>query len=156
MSKSNKRFVYALCHPVSLEAFYVGSTGDLLFRFRSHLNDPGQSKRDRRVQMIKSLRRDGLLPAMVILEVTTAKQQLSAERRWTTALAAKGVGLLNTRPLKIDECDRLEAFGINARLAELSVLAAQALDATNCETNKLLAKRLHKAIAEAREVIDRT
>lgn len=157
-AKTRRSFVYAMCHPVTLVPFYVGVTSNMNARWTGHLSEASRRSKysgelsfdDKKAVLIRKLAREGLMPTMVVLEVTTIEKEREAENRWAMSLAAKGHKLVNKRQLEVCAADRLKSLGICHRLVELSEIAADILESSDCESNKVVARKLRRVTSEAR------
>jgi hypothetical protein len=86
-------YIYALLEPDTQEPRYVGKTNDLRKRYSQHICNKAASETSK-AEWIQSLRSNGLLPLMCILEVV-GNNWRERERFWIADLQARGAQLVN-------------------------------------------------------------
>ncbi len=88
-------YVYVLAHPLTEEVGYVGITNNLYLRFKAHLED--RSPKNAKVNWIKNLKREGLIPSLRVLECpNTLESAEERERYWIRYYLDQGACLTNT------------------------------------------------------------
>lgn len=92
-AKKGVVYIYALQHPETLETRYIGRTYDPHGRLGLHLRECGSELPCAR--WIRKLSGAGLIPLMVVVEVTTDELWESRERAWIAFYRAINRGLLN-------------------------------------------------------------
>lgn len=120
--------VYALVDPRDHSIFYVGLTRDLEARKRMHFAG-GHSVSG---EKIKVIRRNGLVPLVVVLEADIAEARLrSAEAFWIEIFRQRGAPLLNV-PSDSGERRRLwdsaRSEGFGAPKLTTTILRVEAVD----------------------------
>ncbi len=85
-------FVYALADPRDCSVFYAGVSVNPVQRYYSH---KGAYTKDPRSRRIAELKREGLLPRMIILEVVPRGDSFTAEKQWIGRLRGKDYPLVN-------------------------------------------------------------
>lgn len=89
--------VYGLYDPITGELRYIGKTKCAKTRLSIHLSPSHLSKRNHRVNWIKSVLAKGLKPEFRILEDCHSDMELvAAERRWIAKLRSEGARLTNS------------------------------------------------------------
>lgn len=86
--------IYALVDPRTNCIQYIGQTHDTRERYSSHCN-PRRGERSPRAKWIRALRRRGLRPALVELEVVEETAASTIEHFWISVCRAAGALLLN-------------------------------------------------------------
>lgn len=92
-------YIYTLIDPRSGKPFYVGQSKHPERRLKEHIYLALQVVRDHldaRGRCIRDILASGQLPALAILEATSAERIDSAEFEWFARLIAEGAPLLNT------------------------------------------------------------
>lgn len=88
--------IYALCEPDTDEVRYVGKTVSPNTRLAEHLyNETG--KRNPKTVWVQSVRKRGLRPSMITLEVVAEPDALIAERKWINHHLGIGAKLTNLK-----------------------------------------------------------
>ena len=139
MARKQSRFrrqrwvVYGLTEPVNHEIKYVGRTADMMGRYKMHLHESRKSaargRSTAKESWIAGLLSRGLHPGIVILEATTSRLSVVAERKWVMLLGNGTSGLVNNRPMpEPTAVDMMRAIGINAKLHALVEIAAELLE----------------------------
>lgn len=93
---SETAYIYTLSDPRNNEVRYVGKTFDLRQRFHDHTCNA--KKFNKRLSWIKSLKNQGILPKMEILETfenASDEEWAEAERFWISTLKLYGCRLTN-------------------------------------------------------------
>jgi hypothetical protein len=89
-------FIYALKDPRSDEVRYVGKSDAPARRWRFHQRDKRSNAH--RYRWLQQLKRDGLEPALVILEQCQMAEWPERERYWEAYFRAQGARLTNMAP----------------------------------------------------------
>jgi hypothetical protein len=90
-------YIYALCEPNSEIIRYVGKTANSPEqRLRSHLAPSSLKPKNHRTDWLRSLVKQGLKPALFVLEETTDDCWQEAECRWIAQLRSLGCDLVNS------------------------------------------------------------
>ncbi len=88
-----KVLIYALCHPETKEIRYVGKTKmDTHRRLLGHLEEKGKT---RKVRWVAFLKKQGLLPELIILEEVDEQEWKVAEQQWIIHCRLLGYDLVN-------------------------------------------------------------
>jgi predicted GIY-YIG superfamily endonuclease len=92
---SNDTFIYGLIDPRTNEYFYVGATRTLEYRYSAHCNPATKDYSRPRVQRILSIKADGMLPQIKVLDRAKTLQRHECEQRWICKLLLGGSPLTN-------------------------------------------------------------
>ena len=86
-------FIYALTCPDTGEVKYVGKSNNPQIRYNTHIREHDSIHK---AKWIESLKKDGKLPGLKILEEVPESEWAEAEKRWITYYLAMGSELTNT------------------------------------------------------------
>ncbi len=86
-------YIYALCHPITRTACYVGQSWDPATRYIAHLHDDGTSEKCKWVARLRANRKKPLLNILAIVPVAIANEM----EKLLIALLDLSTPLFNTR-----------------------------------------------------------
>lgn len=87
-------FIYTLEHPETGEIRYVGKTNNLASRLSGHINE-SRCALNHKAHWISSLKKQGLVPIMNVLDEVPEEEWKFWEIHWISAAKAWGFGLCN-------------------------------------------------------------
>lgn len=89
-----KHFIYVMCDPVEIyKVCYVGESSDPYRRFIEHLSDV--HKDTAKGQWLRSLREEGKVPYMKIIEITDTELAREREAYWINFYLSLNIPLVN-------------------------------------------------------------
>lgn len=89
-------YIYGLFDPRNLKLRYIGQTGDISKRLKSHIKSAKFNKKPlHRNNWINQLLNEGLEPAIEVLEECTGDNWKEAEKAWIREAREKGLKLTN-------------------------------------------------------------
>jgi hypothetical protein len=83
-------YIYALIHPETGEARYIGKSVAPKLRLQSHITNARNGKNSYKYSWIKSLLEGNLKPALIILEITDEENWQQAEQKWISCFSKIG------------------------------------------------------------------
>ncbi len=86
-------YIYALKDPTTNEIRYVGKTNNPTNRYAGHLSD--KNNRLHKTRWINTLKENGLLPVIEILECASRDNWKERERYWIKKCRSEGANLTN-------------------------------------------------------------
>lgn len=88
----NKTYIYSLCHPTTMEIRYIGKSGDLDRRLKTHLRDKAKTHK---TNWINSLVLNGLIPHIEIIDEVLLSEWEFWEKHYISLYKSWGINLTN-------------------------------------------------------------